>query len=175
MELITMKNLWNFITDKQNRKFVVFTILTVCVMVAIFLFSAQNGEESGALSGRVEKLLRLLLGETIFKQWLTGMWLNVRKFAHVFIYALLGFCACSTANNAPNADTIFRTRARKIGIVLLFCLLYACSDEFHQTFVPGRAGSFKDVCVDAVGFIPATIITAFVSGSKCTKKAIDTH
>jgi VanZ family protein len=26
--------------------------------------------------------------------------------------------------------------------------LYACSDEFHQLFVPGRAGRFTDVLID---------------------------
>ncbi|MBS3783599.1 MAG: VanZ family protein, partial [Anaerolineae bacterium] len=30
-------------------------------------------------------------------------------------------------------------------------LLYALSDEYHQTFVPGRQGSLVDVAVDGVG------------------------
>ncbi|MBQ3466792.1 MAG: VanZ family protein, partial [Oscillospiraceae bacterium] len=36
---------------------------------------------------------------------------------------------------------------------LLFCFLYACSDEFHQLFVPGRAGMFSDVLIDTVGVL----------------------
>ncbi len=30
-------------------------------------------------------------------------------------------------------------------------LLYALSDEYHQTFVPGRNGSLIDVAIDALG------------------------
>ena len=33
----------------------------------------------------------------------------------------------------------------------IFCALYACSDEFHQYFVPGRSCKFFDVCVDSSG------------------------
>lgn len=33
----------------------------------------------------------------------------------------------------------------------LFCALYACSDELHQYFVPGRSCRFFDVCVDSAG------------------------
>ncbi len=33
----------------------------------------------------------------------------------------------------------------------IFCVLYACSDELHQYFVPGRSCKFFDVCVDSSG------------------------
>ena len=36
---------------------------------------------------------------------------------------------------------------------LVFCFVYACSDEYHQTFVPGRAGAMIDVAVDLVGVL----------------------
>ena len=29
--------------------------------------------------------------------------------------------------------------------------LYACTDEFHQLFVPGRDGNFRDVIIDTSG------------------------
>lgn len=30
-------------------------------------------------------------------------------------------------------------------------MLYACTDEYHQLFVPGRSGQLRDVMIDAVG------------------------
>jgi VanZ family protein len=37
-------------------------------------------------------------------------------------------------------------------------LLYACSDEFHQTFVRGREGTPRDVAIDAVGMAIAAVL-----------------
>jgi len=37
-------------------------------------------------------------------------------------------------------------------------LLYACSDEFHQTFVRGREGTPRDVAIDAVGIAIAALL-----------------
>ena len=31
--------------------------------------------------------------------------------------------------------------------------LYAVSDEFHQSFVPGRSASIRDVLIDTIGII----------------------
>ncbi|MEK7382948.1 MAG: VanZ family protein [Elusimicrobiota bacterium] len=34
-----------------------------------------------------------------------------------------------------------------------FCLLYAASDEWHQSFVPGRCGCAGDVAIDSTGVL----------------------
>jgi len=36
-------------------------------------------------------------------------------------------------------------------------LLYAASDEWHQSFVPGRTATPRDVAIDAVGICLATL------------------
>jgi VanZ family protein len=40
-------------------------------------------------------------------------------------------------------------------LALVISLIYAISDELHQTFVPGRNGWWVDVAVDAVGALLA--------------------
>jgi hypothetical protein len=40
-----------------------------------------------------------------------------------------------------------------------FCLLYAASDEWHQTFVPGRGGTLMDVAIDGFGIGVALLPT----------------
>ena len=44
---------------------------------------------------------------------------------------------------------------RKKWLVLLFsefsAAVYACTDEFHQLFVEGRDGNFRDVMIDSTG------------------------
>jgi len=36
-------------------------------------------------------------------------------------------------------------------VVVLFCLLFGISDEFHQSFIAGRYVSFWDVVADGLG------------------------
>ena len=67
-----------------------------------------------------------------------GGWdLVLRKLAHAAEYGVLG-------------ALLLRATARpRVAVVL--GSLYAVSDELHQSFVPGRAGSPLDVALDAVG------------------------
>lgn len=43
-----------------------------------------------------------------------------------------------------------------LGIVL--AVLYGVSDEFHQSFVPGRSSALKDVLYDSVGILFAFMV-----------------
>lgn len=61
----------------------------------------------------------------------------LRKIAHVAEYAVLG-------------ALLARATARA-NLAFALGTLYAISDEIHQSFVPGRAGSPLDVAIDAVG------------------------
>jgi len=40
---------------------------------------------------------------------------------------------------------------RRAAVAAVICVLYACSDEFHQTFVHGRHGAPLDVLIDSTG------------------------
>lgn len=40
-------------------------------------------------------------------------------------------------------------------VTMLIVVLYAVSDELHQTFVPGRMGTAVDVIIDAAGALTA--------------------
>jgi len=44
-------------------------------------------------------------------------------------------------------------------VVLFLAVLYALTDEWHQSYVPGRYGSLWDVVIDALG----SIISIFLS------------
>ena len=37
--------------------------------------------------------------------------------------------------------------------VILFCILYGISDEYHQSFIPGREPSLYDVIADGLGAV----------------------
>jgi len=65
-----------------------------------------------------------------------------RKLGHVSGYLLLTLLWAWALQGAVR---------RPILIAVAISLAYACSDEYHQTFVRGRTGTPVDVGVDAIG------------------------
>ena len=64
----------------------------------------------------------------------------LRKAGHMAVFAILWALA-----RRPMGD--FRG--------LAFTVLYAMTDEYHQTFVPGRVGAWTDVLIDSAGALLA--------------------
>ncbi|MEJ7824834.1 MAG: VanZ family protein [Solirubrobacteraceae bacterium] len=81
-----------------------------------------------------------------------GTWdLVLRKIAHVAIFAVLWLSL---------------TRAcqwRRPVTMTAVAVLYAASDELHQTFVSGRHGSPLDVAIDAFGIGAAVLAWALTA------------
>lgn len=71
----------------------------------------------------------------------------IRKAAHVGAFAVLAFLAIHTLR------TLGWRRTTAVFTGAVFTLLYAISDEWHQTFVPGRSGHAIDVGVDSIGIV----------------------
>src|SRR3989344_154490 len=83
----------------------------------------------------------------------------LRKLTHIFEYFVLTWFLYSAfsghylevnKNPPPHRQALF--------FVLLLAVFYALSDEFHQTFVPGRSGNLRDVAIDFVGILAATLL-----------------
>lgn len=65
-------------------------------------------------------------------------WFNflIHKLAHVIVYSLLFLFACRAFQDKKMA--------------LVFTILYAVTDEYHQSFISTRTASFSDVVLDSV-------------------------
>ncbi len=63
------------------------------------------------------------------------------KSAHVAAYALLAILFQHALGHGR----------RRMATALLLTVLYAVSDEFHQSFVPGRGPRATDVLIDLFG------------------------
>ena len=70
-----------------------------------------------------------------------------KKLAHVTVYGIL------TALLFSALRIHIRPRGRVLLTAMLVAVLYAFSDEWHQTFVPGREGTLRDVGIDALGAV----------------------
>lgn len=67
------------------------------------------------------------------------------KGGHLVGYALLG---AAYLHGMIWQRTISRSRAWTAGILVV---LYAISDEWHQSFIPGRHPALTDICIDTAG------------------------
>ena len=76
----------------------------------------------------------------------------IRKLAHMAEFAVLFFLLVFPIG------IIIRNRLVVIFMTGMICFLYACSDEYHQLYVVGRSGAFKDVCIDMVGVLAAMLV-----------------
>jgi VanZ family protein len=76
-----------------------------------------------------------------------GPWLDtlLKKTGHALAYGVLAWFYQRALRPHLRASTPFRVVSGGLAMA------YALSDEYHQTFVPGRNGRLFDVMVDGVG------------------------
>lgn len=125
-------------------------ILLLMWMAFIFYMSARTADQSMQQTDSVIKIFEFL-GIEISQRFGEIATTIVRKSAHFVEYMIL----CLLFFNVFK-DTFKNNKAMIISVVCTF--IYACTDEFHQIFVPGRAGRFTDVLIDTSGAIFAILI-----------------
>ena len=72
-----------------------------------------------------------------------------RKLAHVSEYAILFLLSRSALSYLLPR----RNPALVSVLAIVLACGYAATDEWHQTFVPGRTGSVHDMCIDWFGVL----------------------
>ena len=130
-------------------------LMTVAVMAGIFFMSAKDGNESGSLS---DWLVQTAFGRTLMAilPQLTdaGAGRDIRKYAHMAEYCLLAVPSCMFF-----LELMLEQIPKKAAVLDFgFCFLYACTDEYHQLFVPGRVGDFRDVMIDLIGVVTGIVL-----------------
>jgi VanZ family protein len=116
----------------MSEKLLRYWLPPVLWMGVIFILSAQP-----SLPEYPDSLLDLIL----------------KKAAHVMEYGLLAFLlwrALSRGRGALSRPALVTA--------FLVSVLYALSDEYHQTLVPGRQGRLMDVGIDAAGALVALLV-----------------
>ena len=123
--------------------------LVIGWMAFIFMMSNQPAEVSSQQSDFVVRLLALvgIDMDSYFGDLATFI---IRKSAHMTEYFILFILWYRVL-----VLYVDNKKAKLYALGLVF--LYASSDEFHQTFVPGRSGEFKDVMIDTSGGLIALI------------------
>jgi len=94
-----------------------------------------------------------------------GTTFNVSVIYHFVVFFLFSFFLFATIKG--NKEMKFK----HILTVLIISLVYAISDEVHQSFTPGRDVSLKDILTDLAGSVIAMSI--YIYTSKKNKKELE--
>ena len=135
----------------MKSKRITFPLLVVLCACVIFIFSNQVGKTSENISDSFTikiidvytKVIKKEYTEKQKKDLVKDLRKFIRKSAHFTIYLLLGLFSYATLKSYGCKHSIFYS--------ILFCFLYACSDEIHQLFVSDRTGRVFDVFIDTLG------------------------
>ena len=136
--------------QKKTACLIAFGTVCAALMVMIFCFSAQTADESSEVSGTVLAWITQISGAFIRSPqrqavFVAIMQVYLRKAAHFTEYTLLGFFL--TLFSAG----LHRTIPGSLPLPLTLGVFYACTDEWHQTFVQERSGEPRDVLIDSAG------------------------
>ncbi len=135
---------------------------TVLWMAFIFLFSSGNGEVSRHESSRVTTAVQKIffknweeLPEETFRELFSNLNYLIRKIAHFTEYLILGGLL------AGIMQTFSLRSLQRFAAAFPAGVLYALTDEWHQSFVPGRTMAFFDVLVDSAGVFFGVVTVLF--------------
>lgn len=110
------------------NKFLIYYLPPVAMALLVFIFSSVPGNDYPKMTAGGHD------------------WSNItNSIAHIIEYSLLGFLTIRAFDHSQVS------KKKKLFICLVLLLLYGLSDEFHQSFVPGREVSFMDWLMDAIG------------------------
>ena len=136
----------------MNRRQIIFLVLSIICMTAIFVFSSRDGNEStedsygaGLLVGRIFVPGFEERTEEEQLHFAEKIDYPVRKLAHVTEYAILAMLISGVILD------LWGKRCKELLVAWLCTTAYAGTDEFHQLFVPGRSGKVIDVLIDSSG------------------------
>lgn len=136
----------------------------IFMMYIIFSFSAQDAETSSQISYKVSHKVIEIGAEVIdadFEAWeienlASRFHGSIRKIAHMTEYFAL-------AVSVAFPLYVYGLRGFFLVIVAgLFCIAFACGDEYHQSLVAGRNPSKRDVAIDSIGIFAGIILTRIV-------------
>ena len=140
-------------------------LIAIFIAWAIFIFGTSctviRPEEFFALVQRFAGLSEQSLLQ--FRDFWAVAWFAVVKGWHFTEFLILTFLCARVLKWWYGAQS-----QNTIALAMFFCIAYAATDEWHQTFVPDRFGTFQDVLIDGLG-VSAAGLTMF---SRMKKEAI---
>lgn len=148
------------IKELKRYNKIISIILVVLWMGVIFSFSSENGTNSTSTSNKVTEVIvnvtSLVTGNKVDDETLNKIMIDkkiiVRKAGHFIEYLILFGLLLNVLKQYNKINQ------RYLKLILIICVLYAFSDEFHQMFVSQRSAKIFDVIIDSMGSVTGLLI-----------------
>lgn len=164
------------------KKIIISISLIIIWMIVIYSFSSMPSEES---NGKSKEVIKQVVEKTLnsnqkFKEEIDISEQNIsldnikqqtksktetivdklnkplRKCMHASVYFILAILIF-------NFLKIYNLKNWKNALfTIIISFLYACTDEYHQTFVKGRTGQFTDTLIDTLGAITGVVCICII-------------
>ena len=127
-------------------------VMVVITMATIFYFSHQPAKKSSKTSHTIAKKIVNTVSKNKTQKEKKKIEKKVndtlRTLAHFSLYLLLGgFLMGAMIMSFSHKKSLVYLFI----LTLILVLIYALSDEYHQTFIAGRTAQFVDIAVDFAG------------------------
>ncbi|WP_078409112.1 VanZ family protein [Priestia abyssalis] len=146
----------------KNRLWLFATLLW---LIVIFLFTQLpyfNGAHTEAV---INKTVTSVNETAPTTKEAAGFSINfiVRKSAHFTVFGILAFFIWNCV------------KKYRFSYILAWILtfIYAMSDEWHQSFIPGREASFRDVLIDSFGALIVLSLVFIINNRR--KRSVKTY
>lgn len=134
-------------------------ILLICTFIIIFGLSNQDAEKSGNLSKGVTRQIinKISNIQKENEEYIIELTEKIiRKIAHFSIYTLVGLLEMAFVSTYKIKEK------NRVIVSLLIGVLYAISDEIHQSFIPGRCAQITDIIIDGLGVLYGILILMLI-------------
>lgn len=135
------------------RKEVIWWIIAILLCCMIFYFTGTQSSTGSNTQHIIEKLTGLSPDQASKVNFI------FRKATHITTFGFLGVC-------------FFMSLRKRAFLAWEITTIYAATDEYHQSFVPGRTASFKDVIIDSCGCIIAIFIVRYFQKKYAERKGV---
>ncbi|MGA2349302.1 MAG: VanZ family protein [Terracidiphilus sp.] len=138
------------------------TWLPVLACAMVFVIESTSYLGSDHTSAPLRRIAEALFGYGVDAQW-AAIHHFIRKTGHFMGYgffSLVCFRGFWIAFKSLASGTSRKLRAH--GLAILATFLVASADEFHQSFLPNRYGSFNDVLLDTCGAVALCFVLFLV-------------
>ena len=141
------------------KKYIAY-VLWLFWLFIIFYLSNQPGNISGESSHLIYNTLHFIytclnLDTSHLNEIILIIHNPLRECMHSLEYLILGVLTINLLIQT-------QVKENKMIITILFCFIYAATDEIHQLFIPGRTFEYFDILMDMVGTLIGTLITKLI-------------